>query len=183
MGRKIASMPLRARKLVLVVHIITSVGWLGLSIGYLALGITAWSTDRPEIQHAMFWALGVFGDILLIPISLLALLSGLLLGAGTQWGLLRHRWVVVKLVLTLVAVILIPVSLLQGIHQSVDAVEHSAPGQFADIGSSNTSGLLFAGGVSSSMYITCVLLSVLKPWGRTAYGKRKQAMASAAKAG
>jgi hypothetical protein len=44
----------------------------------------------------------VFG----IPLSFAALISGLILGLGSKWGVLRHAWVTAKLVL-LLSVILI----------------------------------------------------------------------------
>jgi hypothetical protein len=163
-------MPPPVRKILLVLHVVTSVGWLGLSTGYLALGITAWTTDRPVVQHGLFRALAVLGDYLVLPISLLAFTTGILLGLGTQWGLLRHKWVLVKFLLTLLAVLLTPFSFLAGVHSSVDIVDRTPLDQFAVI---DFNGLISAGVVSSSMYITCVLLSVFKPWGRTAYGKRK----------
>jgi hypothetical protein len=174
-GRKLPLMRPRVRKIVLVLHVVSSVSWLGLSIGYLTLGITAVVTDRPERQHAMFLALGVLGDMLLLPISWTAFLTGLLLAVGTHWGLFQHVWVLVKFALTLVAVVLIPLNLLQGIHAMVVAVEHTAVGQLTDVGGGTINGLLSAGCMSSSMYITCVVLSIFKPWGRTGYGTRKMA--------
>jgi hypothetical protein len=44
----------------------------------------------------------VFG----IPLSFAALLSGIALGFATKWGVVRHRWVVIKLAL-IVSVILV----------------------------------------------------------------------------
>lgn len=173
--RKLPAMRPRLRRTVLVLHVVSSVSWLGLSIGYLTLAITAVVTDSPEQQHAMVRAVGVLGDRLLLPISWIAFLTGVWIALGTHWGLFRHKWVLVKFALTLVAVVLIPSSLLPGIHQAVATVAHTAPGQFTDIGVATTRGLLSAGCVSSSMYITCVVLSIFKPWGRTRFGKRKLA--------
>jgi hypothetical protein len=173
--RKLPVMPLRVRKIVLFLHVSTSVAWLGLSLGYLALGITAAVTDRPEVQHAMFQALGVFGDVLLLPVSLSAFITGLLLAVGTQWGLLRYKWVIVKFTLTLLAVLLILINLLDGIDAAVALVDRTPADQFANMGGGSYRDLISAGAASSLMYITCAVLSIFKPWGRTAYGKRKMA--------
>jgi hypothetical protein len=85
----------------------------------------------------------------------------------------------VKFVLTLVAVTLTPLSLLPGIHEAIAVVENTPVDRLAEV---DASGLLFAGCVSTSMYLTCVVLSVFKPWGRTGFGKRKLAVESGAAA-
>ena len=39
----------------------------------------------------------------LVPLSVASLLSGLVQALGTAWGLFRHYWVLIKLMLTVVA--------------------------------------------------------------------------------
>ncbi|WP_218825586.1 DUF2269 family protein [Streptosporangium subroseum] len=172
-------MPIRLRRSLVVLHVISSVGWLGLTIGNLVLAVTGLTTGSPDDQHAAYRVMGMLGDLLLIPISLTAFVTGVLLGLGTSWGLLRHRWVAVKLVLTLIAVVLTPLALLPGIHDAVTAVSDAAPGRLADT-SGFGSDLVYAGCVSLSMYVTNVVLSVFKPWGRTGSGKRRLAGIGAA---
>lgn len=155
-----------AHKMLVLLHIVVSVGWLGLNIGNLTLGITGLTTDDPTTQHAAFGAMYLVGGPLLIPVSLLALTSGVLLGITTKWGLLRYRWVLVKLTLTLVAVVLIPFSLLPGLRELSQLMADTPPDQLADTGRLAMD-MLAAGIVSTSMYVTNAVLSVLKPWGRT----------------
>jgi ribose/xylose/arabinose/galactoside ABC-type transport system permease subunit len=38
-----------------------------------------------------------------VPLALLSLVTGVIQSLGTTWGLLRHHWVVVKLLITVVA--------------------------------------------------------------------------------
>ncbi|MCW2919815.1 MAG: hypothetical protein JWN52_7883 [Actinomycetia bacterium] len=170
--RKPFRMPARVRKIVLVLHVISSVGWLGLTTGNLVLAITGMTTGSPDEQHAAYRVMGILGDLLLIPISLTAFVTGVLLALGTPWGLFRHRWVVVKFWLTLIAVVLTPLSLLPGIHDAIAAVSNTPADQLADTGGAGR-GLIYAGCVSLSMYTTSVVLSIFKPWNRTAFGKRK----------
>jgi hypothetical protein len=175
--RSLPRLPARVRKTVLVVHVIASVGWLGLTIGNLALTITGMTTDSPDEQHAVYQVMGVLGDLLLIPISLTALVTGVLLGLGSSWGLFRHRWVAVKFWLTLIPVVLTPLALLPGIHDAVAVVSNTPPDQLADV---DASGGLWAGCVSTTMYVTSVVLSIFKPWSRTRIGRRKMAVRTAA---
>ncbi|MFD7534197.1 DUF2269 domain-containing protein [Streptomyces sp. NPDC059819] len=85
----------------LVAHVAVSVSWLGLTLGLLALGITAYTTDSPGMTEAAYRAMKVFGDWLVLPVALLTLVTGVVLSLGTRWGLARHRWVWIKFWLTL----------------------------------------------------------------------------------
>jgi hypothetical protein len=154
------------RKWLLLLHVVVSVGWLGLNVGNLTLEITGLTTDDPTTQHAAFGALYLIGGPLLIPVSLLAYASGILLGFYSKWGVFRYRWVLVKFILTTVAVVLVPLSLLPGLHDLSQLMADTPAGQLADLGPQGLS-MLGAGLVSTSMYVTNAVLSVLKPWGRT----------------
>ena len=154
------------RKWLLLSHIVTAVGWLGLNIGNLTLAVTGLTTGDPTTQHLALGAMYLVGGPLLVPVSLLAYGSGILLGYYSRWGVLRYRWVLVKFVLTSVAVVLIPLSLLPGLEELSALVAVTPADQLVDVGDLGTS-MLSAGIVSTSMYVTCAVLSVLKPWGRT----------------
>jgi hypothetical protein len=155
-----------ARKWLLISHIVFSVGWLGLNVGNLTLAITGLATDDPTTQHTAFGAMYLIGGTLLIPVSLLALLSGILLGFYSRWGVVRYRWVLVKLTLTSIAVVLIPLSLLPGLRDLSELMARTPSTELADIGRLGMT-TLSAGIVSTTMYVTNAVLSVLKPWGRT----------------
>lgn len=165
-GRTTRRLTPTTRKLLLLTHIVVSVGWLGLSVGNLTLAITGLTTDDPGTQHTALGAMYLIGGPLLIPVSLLALVSGVLLGTYTKWGLVRYRWVLVKLALTVVAVVLIPLSLLPGLAELSRLMADTPQDRLADTGPLALD-MLAAGLVSTSMYVTNAVLSVLKPWGRT----------------
>ena len=101
----------RLRRTVLTVHIATSVGLLGDVAAVLALNVRAATTDDPQLAHATYELLEMFSCLFGIPLSIAARASGIVLGLGTKWGVVRHRWVVVKLGL-LVSVILVGALLL-----------------------------------------------------------------------
>jgi len=89
------------RRAVLTAHIVVSVGLLGDCAGILAINVRAAVTDDPALAAASYELLEMFTIVFGIPLSLASLASGLALGFGTKWGVLRHRWVVVKLLLIL----------------------------------------------------------------------------------
>ncbi|MFD5347933.1 DUF2269 domain-containing protein, partial [Streptomyces anulatus] len=104
------------RRGILVAHIAVSVSWLGLTVGLLTLGITAFVSGDPATAEAAIRSMKTFGDWLVVPVALLSLVSGLVLSLGTPWGLARYRWVWTKFWLTLVTTGLSIFSLRPGIN-------------------------------------------------------------------
>lgn len=94
------------RRAVLTVHIVASVGLLGDCAALLAINIRAATTGDPALAASCYQLLDMFSVVFGIPLSLAALISGLALGFGTKWGVLRHSWVTAKL-LVIVSVILV----------------------------------------------------------------------------
>ncbi|HZE39539.1 MAG TPA: hypothetical protein VE172_12085 [Stackebrandtia sp.] len=157
------------RKSLLAAHVITSVGWLGITLADLVLAITVNTTSQPATQHSIYWVLRIIGNVVLLPISLSALVTGVLVSLGTPWGLLRYRWVLVKFGLTVVTVLLTWFSLTPGLRESAAIVAHTPFDQMARVDGSD---LMYAACVSTTVYTGNVLLSIFKPWGRTGWGRR-----------
>ena len=94
----------RARHWLLTVHVAGSVGLLGDSAGFLAVAIRHAATGDPARRNAMREVLQTFALWFGIPLSFLALLTGLALCLGTRWGVLRYPWVIIKHVLTVTVI-------------------------------------------------------------------------------
>src|SRR5262245_36344811 len=101
------------RKLVLTIHIIVSVALLGDSAGYLAIAIRGAISSDPLIANASYLTLPMLAFVFGIPLSFAALLTGVLLGLGTRWGVFRYPWVTAKLLL-IVSVIAVGALVLNG---------------------------------------------------------------------
>jgi hypothetical protein len=95
----------RTRNAVLTAHIVVAVGLLGDSAGFLAVAIRRAASDDPAFVDAAHDLLGTFALLFGIPLSFLALFTGIALGLGTPWGLFRYRWVVAKLVLIVTVIV------------------------------------------------------------------------------
>lgn len=143
----------KARKTWLLLHVITSVGWLGVTLGMLVLALAAF--DAPQLYQAM----ELLGDLVVLPLALGALVTGVVVSVGTKWGLVRHKWVLAKFVLTVIAVVATTFALRSGLHEAADGVVGTAGGD-----------VLAAACVSSALYTFNTVLSVFKPWGRTRWG-------------
>lgn len=162
------------RRFVVVVHSVSSSVWLGLTAGLLALGVKAYTSQSPDIATFAYRAMDVFGDYVLIPVSLATLISGVVLSLGTPWGLIRYKWVAWKFVLTLITVGLVCFSLAPGLSENADMAMAGRP--VIDVN------LIVIPTVASSAYVFMLALSILKPWGPTPHGRRvKAARAKAAR--
>ncbi|WP_234439696.1 DUF2269 domain-containing protein [Streptomyces bicolor] len=157
-----------ARRAFLVVHVVASACWLGLTLGLLALAVTAGTTGAAVTVEASVRAMKLFADWLLLPVAFLTLVSGLVLSLGTQWGLARHRWVYIKFWITLATITATTFALRPGLGTTVAAV--AAGGPVPDPGD-----LLMGPIVSLSAYVFMTVISILKPWGLTRRGRRLRA--------
>ena len=90
-----------ARRWVLTAHVVSGVGLLGSVAGVLAINVRAATTGDADLAAASYDLLAMFTVLFGIPLSLTALASGVLLGLASRWGVVRHGWVAVKLVLLL----------------------------------------------------------------------------------
>src|SRR5262249_46621393 len=140
-------------KVFLTLHIIVSVGLLGDSAGYLAVAIHGAAAPDPATARASYQILQMFAFVFGIPLSFAALLTGILLGLGTTWGVLCYPWVTAKLLL-IISVIMVGVLILKG---GMDAML---------IGRGGAEGRLIAGATYDVVALTiATVLGVFKPGG------------------
>lgn len=158
------SLPPRWRKLVLVLHVTSSLGFAGAVAAFLAMAVTG-ATARPELAYAVYQAMPVVTWQVIVPLAFATLLIGVVQSLGTPWGLFRYYWVIVKLILTIIAV---AVLMLQT--DSIDALALAASGgNLEGYDGARFSMMLHASGGAVVLLIATVL-SVYKPRGLTRYG-------------
>src|SRR5215212_10054849 len=97
----------RLRKFALTAHVTSSVGWLGAVAGFLALAIAGLTSQDAQTVRAAYLAMELIGWFVLVPLSLVSLLTGLVQALGTAWGLFRHYWILVKLLINVFAAIIL----------------------------------------------------------------------------
>ncbi|WP_225823455.1 DUF2269 domain-containing protein [Streptomyces naphthomycinicus] len=157
-----------ARRAFLVAHVTVSASWLGLTLGLLALAVTATTTGSAVTAEASVRVMKLFADWLLLPFAFLTLLSGVPLSLGTQWGLARHRWVWTKFWLSLAATAATAFALRPGVNSALAAVAAGGPPP-------GPRDLLPGPVVSLCAYVFMTAISVLKPWGLTRRGRNQRA--------
>lgn len=165
------------RKSVLTAHIVSSVGWLGAVAAFLALAIAGLSSRDAALVRGSYVSMDVITWYLIVPASFTSLATGIAGSLVTPWGLFRHYWVLIKLLITAAATALLML--------------HTRPiGYMAQAATKDTLTstelhpvrlqlLVDASAALGALLLTTVL-GVYKPRGTTPYGSRKRTDAAAA---
>lgn len=151
------------RKATLVLHIVAAGAWIGIDVIVAVLVLTGWFGDQTSVRSLAYQALATFVVWPMLSAGLVCLGTGLLLGLGTRWGLIRYWWVAVKLVLNVVLCTLIVLVLRPGMGEVARYGQDLLTGG-GDPGT--VSSLFFAPAVSLTTLTLATVLAVFKPWGR-----------------
>ncbi len=113
----------------------------------------------------------LIGWYLIVPLALASLLTGIAMSVGTPWGLFRHYWVLVSLVLTIVATAV----LLKHMPTVSAFARAAAEPNIADVGQLRGAlwGEVFHAGVGLLVLFAIEVLNVYKPQGMTAFGRSR----------
>lgn len=158
------------RKLNLTAHVTSSVGWIGAVAAFLVLAIAGLTSHDVHMVRVAYPAMELIARFIIVPLALASLVSGLIQSLGTSWDLFRHYWVLIKLSLTIFATIVLlkKMSLIGYAARRASETALSS----ADLSAGMPLAVHAAGGILVLLTITA--LSVYKPWGLTAYGRRMQ---------
>lgn len=161
----------RTRKSVLAVHIGSAGAWIGIDVVMGVLIFTALLTEDADRQALALQALELFAIWPLFVAGVTCLLSGILLGLGSKYGLLRFWWVALKLVFNLLLSALVLIALRPAV---IDVAAQarlflSGPADVPQVGD-----LIYPPIVSSTLLISALVLSIFKPWGRIRKGRRRE---------
>lgn len=155
-----------ARKFALTVHVSSSVAWLGAVAAFLSLAVTGLSSSDARAVQASYLAMEITAWTVIVPLSIASPLSGIVQSLGTHWGLVRHYWVVVKLVMT------IPASLVLLLHMRPIGQLGRAAGRGLAVGDlvDLRTQLVANAAAAVAVLLVTTFLSVYKPSGRTPWG-------------
>jgi hypothetical protein len=153
----------RSRRIVLLLHIAAAGAWLGIDVVMAVLVFTAMLTESAQTKAVAYQALETFAIWPLLGVGLLCLASGILLGLGSKYGLLRYWWVAVKLGLNVVLSSLVLVALRPAVVDAAERGRDLLAGGSPPLGVGD---LVFPPVVSTSAVLFAMALSVFKPWGR-----------------
>jgi hypothetical protein len=159
------------RKFALTAHVTSSVGWLGTVASFQALAIAAVTSRDPGTVRGFYLAMELIGWYVIVPFCLASLVTGLVVSLGTPWGLFRHYWVLVKLLITIVSALI-----LFGFTQTLGSLGDLAADATLSMNALRDlkqSPVLHSGGGLLAIF-AATILAVYKPWGMTPYGRRRR---------
>jgi hypothetical protein len=159
------------RKFALTAHVSASVGWVGAVAAFLALAIAGLTSQDAERVRAAYLAMEVTSRFVIVPLSFASLGTGLVSSVGTKWGLFRHYWILVKLLLTIAATALLLVHT-----QTIRRVAHAAAEVTLSTSDLRRLRIQLAADAGAALLVLLVntTLGVYKPRGLTRYGWRKE---------
>lgn len=153
------------RKLNLGAHVTASVGWLGAVLAFLVLSIAGIRGADAATVRGAYVAMNLIGEFVIMPLSFLALGTGLTLALGTEWGLIRYYWVLVKFALTLGATALLLLHQFTAVAEAARLASAEAPdggGNLAALGMQ----LVVDATLAIVVLVTATALSIFKPGGK-----------------
>src|SRR5882672_6215792 len=159
------------RKFALTAHVTSSVGLLGSIAAFLALAIAGLTSQDAQIIRAAYLAMNLTARFVIVPLAFASLLTGLVQSLGTPWGVFRHYWVLVKLLLTVFATIILLVKM-----ELIGYAAHLAANTILSRTELRAAGIELAVHAAGGLLVLLVVtgLSVYKPRGLTPYGRRTQ---------
>ncbi len=109
--------------------------------------------------------------MVIVPLGFGTLATGLIVALGTRWGLLRHYWIVAKLMITLVATAALLLHT-----QPIEQMAHVAAGSILEAAELRPLRiqLVVTSGAALIALLTATALAVYKPRGLTRYGQRRR---------
>lgn len=164
-----------ARKLVrcdITAHVVSSVGWLGAVAVFLALAVVGFTSEDAQVVRAVYLAAEPIAWFVIVPLAFASLLTGIVQSLGTSWGLLRHYWVVIKLLIAVAATVI-----LLAYTQTVGSFADLAAEPSADLVELRTPSFVLHSGAALLLLVIATVLAVYKPRGMTGYGQRRVAAA------
>ena len=165
------SMSPAARKFTLTAHVLSSIGWFGALLVFLAHAIASLMSNDLQVVRSVCIAMALTAWFVILPLSLASFLTGVVQALGTAWGLVRHYWVIAKLLLTAFAtgILLLKLAPISDLAAAAGRLSFSAESS-AELKMS----LLVhsVGGLVVLMVIA--ILAVYKPVGLTSFAKREE---------
>jgi hypothetical protein len=157
------------RKFTFTTHITSSVGWVGAVVVFLALAIIGLTSHDEMTVRGAYLVMASAAWFVLVPLAHASLLSGIALSLGTTWGLFRHYWVVLKLVITVFATAILLIYM-----ETFRQMAGVAADPVMEIGLVRNPSPMVHAILALILLGIATVLGVYKPFGMTPYGRRKQ---------
>jgi hypothetical protein len=158
----------RTRQVLVFLHVVVSLGWMGAGLANVVLAMTAGYTSDADVRRVCYQMISVVDTYLVIPGAFAAFVSGVVLSLVTPWGLARYWWVLSKLVLTVVVIVYSTVGIGVWVETSIAATN------LTDVESPVAGPLAYGTLPNIVAFLFMTWVSVAKPWGTTPWAKKRR---------
>lgn len=158
------------RKWLLVAHVSGSVGWIGAVAAFLVLSIAGLMSADADIVRSSYLSMNLIGQFVIVPLSFLALFTGVVQALGTPWGLFRYYWILVKFALTIGATSVLLLHQFTAVTEAAKRVSGFPSGELPNVGRLGPQ-LVGDAVFAIVVLIAITVISIFKPWGKTRYGQ------------
>jgi len=140
---------------------------------FLGIGMVGLTSGDPLTVRGTYLVMDPAARFVLVPLAVGSLITGLIQALGTTWGLLRHYWVLFKLLVNMFAAAVL-LMYLQTFRTMADVA--ADPG--ADLAMVRNPSPVQHAALALLLLLVATALAVYKPRGLTSYGWRKRSSAS-----
>ena len=155
----------RLRKFALTAHVTASVGWLGAVVVFLALAVVGLTSQDAQTVRGAYLVMEPAAWFVLVPLAFASLITGIVQSLGTTWGLFRHYWVLLKLLITVFATIVLLIYM-----ETFSLMAGVAADPSADLGAVRNPSPVLHAALALLVLLVATVLAVYKPRGMTRYG-------------
>jgi hypothetical protein len=155
------------RRFTFTMHVTSSVAWVGAAMTFLALAVIGVTSNDELIVRGAYLVMAPAAWFVLVPLAHASLLSGIALSLGTKWGLLRHYWVMAKLLMTVFATAILLMYM-----ETFTRMAGVAADPMAEVSAVRNASPVVHAILALMLLLAATVLAVYKPWGLTPYGTR-----------
>ena len=155
------------RKLVLTAHVAASVGWLGAVAAFLGLGIVGLASKDAQTVRGVYLVMEPTAWLVLVPLAVASLVTGLIQSLGTKWGLFRHYWVVFKLLINVGSTVVLLTYM-----RTFSVMADVAADPAVELDTVRNASPVLHAAVALALLGFATVLAIYKPRGLTPYGRR-----------
>jgi hypothetical protein len=153
----------RARKAVLLVHVLSAAAWLGIDLALGICVVIAVNTSDVNTAGVAIQAVDIFAIWPMFAASVVCMISGVVLGVGSKYGLVKYWWVAIKLFMNIGMSLLVAFALRPGVAEAAQVGRRMLAGDATAV---IPSGIMHPVVVAPTLLLFAYVLSVFKPWGR-----------------
>jgi hypothetical protein len=168
-GDRSMTLSVTLRRLTYATHVTSSVAWLGAVLVFVALASLGLNSQDERTVRGAYLVMAPAAWFVLVPLAHASLFSGLALSLGTPWGLIRHYWVAIKLIITAFSTVVLMIYM--GTFRQMAGV---ASDPVVDLGLVRNPSPLVHSILALVLLTAATALAIYKPFGLTPYGTRQQ---------